>query len=84
MRVTRTGLSKLGFHNTSRGGILPFFLSTRQRKNDMNARASVIVTVCHAVKLTLESIEVLFFRRLDEHFIELQTMFGLLHERPLS
>ena len=44
----------------------------------------VSVTVCHAVKLTLESIEVLFCRRLDEHFFELQTMFGLLHERPLS
>jgi hypothetical protein len=34
--VTRTGLPKLGFHNTSRGRILPFFISTRQRQNDTN------------------------------------------------
>jgi hypothetical protein len=38
-------------------------------------------TVCHAVKLTLESIEVPFFRRLDEHFFALQTIFGMLNVR---
>ena len=34
VRVTRTGLPKLGFHNTSRGGILPVLLSARQCKNN--------------------------------------------------
>jgi len=42
-------------------------------------RVSVIFTVCHAVKLTLEWIEVPFFRQLDEHFFALQTIFGVLH-----
>src|SRR6266516_86182 len=49
--------------------------------------------VCHAVKLTLEffvatalwavneSIEMPFFRGLDEHFFALQTIFGVLHVR---
>src|ERR1700741_419177 len=36
MRVTRTGPPKLEFHNISRGGILPFFVSTTQRQNDVN------------------------------------------------
>src|SRR4029450_1419538 len=35
----------------------------------------------HAVKLTLESIEVPFLRRIDEHFFALQTIFGVLHVR---
>src|SRR6266566_2676633 len=51
------------------------------------------VRVCHAVKLTLEffvatalwavneSIEMPFFRGLDEHFFALQTIFGVLHVR---
>jgi hypothetical protein len=54
--------------------ILPFLFSTRQRQNDMNGAR--VTTVCHAVKLTLESIEVPFFRRLDEHFFALQTKVG--------
>ena len=42
----------------------------------------ILFTVCQAVRLTLESIEVPFFRRLDEHFFALQTIFGVLHVRP--
>jgi len=38
-------------------------------------------TVWHAVKLTLKSIEVPFFRRLDEHFFALQTIFGVPYMR---
>ena len=47
----------------------------------MNGACQVIFTVCHAVKLTLDSIEVPFFRRLDEYFVALQTIFGVLHVR---
>jgi hypothetical protein len=59
----------------------------------MNSARHVIFTICHAVKLTLEffvatvlravdeSIEVPFFRRLDEHFFALQTTFGVLYVR---
>ena len=72
--VNRTAKIKVPQYFTRR--ILPFFVSTRQRKNDMNG-----ARVCHAVKLTLESIEVPFFRRLDKHFVALQTIFGVLHVR---
>jgi len=37
--------------------------------------------ICNAVKLNLEATEVPFFRRLDEHFFALQTIFGVLHVR---
>jgi hypothetical protein len=52
--VTRTGLPKLRqwFDNTSRGEILAFLFSTRQRQNDINSAR--VTAVCHAVKLTLE------------------------------
>src|SRR5437762_14294598 len=56
-------------------------------------RTPRVSRICHAVKLTLEffvatalwavdeSIEMPFFRRLDEHFFALQTIFGVLHVR---
>jgi len=40
-----------------------------------------MVTVCHAAKLPLQSIEAPFFRPLYEHFFALQTIFGVLHVR---
>src|SRR5437762_12408496 len=56
-------------------------------------RTPRVSRICHAVKLTLEffvatalwavdeSIEIPFFRQLDEPFFALQTIFGVLHVR---
>jgi len=56
--------------------------------NKIVARGNEQVTNFHrthatieAVTLTLNSIEVPFFRRLDEHFFALQTIFGVPHVR---
>src|SRR5436190_21121945 len=89
--VNRTAKIKVPQYFTRR--ILPFFVSTRQRQNDTNGARVTSSAVCHAVKLTLEffvatalravneSIEMSFFRGLDEHFFALQTIFGVLHVR---